>query len=105
MPVGLIAQAWLPVPPPAYGGTEAVVDNLARGFLGLRPRGAPFPAGGDGRRGGAREAGRRPWCPDEFVCRPVQAGEFPPVVLDVEGQAGLPEPQIPQVQRQVALRD
>jgi glycosyltransferase involved in cell wall biosynthesis len=32
MRVGLIAPPWIPVPPPAYGGTEAVVDNLARGL-------------------------------------------------------------------------
>jgi glycosyltransferase involved in cell wall biosynthesis len=28
--VGLIAPPWIPVPPPAYGGTEAVLDVLAR---------------------------------------------------------------------------
>jgi glycosyltransferase involved in cell wall biosynthesis len=32
MRIGVIAPAWLPIPPPAYGGTEAVVDRLARGF-------------------------------------------------------------------------
>jgi len=32
MRVGLIAPPWLPVPPPKYGGTEAVIDNLARGL-------------------------------------------------------------------------
>ena len=30
MRVGLIAPPWVPVPPPLYGGTEVVVDNLAR---------------------------------------------------------------------------
>jgi glycosyltransferase involved in cell wall biosynthesis len=30
--VALIAPPWLPVPAPAYGGTEAVVDQLARGL-------------------------------------------------------------------------
>jgi glycosyltransferase involved in cell wall biosynthesis len=30
--VGLIAPPWLPVPAPGYGGTEAVVDLLARGL-------------------------------------------------------------------------
>ena len=30
MRIGLIAPPWIPVPPPAYGGLEAVVDNLAR---------------------------------------------------------------------------
>ncbi len=32
MRVGLIAPAWLPIPAPAYGGTETVVDTLARGL-------------------------------------------------------------------------
>lgn len=32
MRIGLVAPPWIPVPPPAYGGTEAVVDNLARGL-------------------------------------------------------------------------
>lgn len=35
MRIGLIAPPWLPVPPPAYGGTETVVDNLARGLSRL----------------------------------------------------------------------
>lgn len=35
MRVGLIAPPWVPVPPPAYGGTEVVVDNLARGLRQL----------------------------------------------------------------------
>jgi glycosyltransferase involved in cell wall biosynthesis len=30
--IALIAPPWLPVPPPAYGGTEIVVDTLARGL-------------------------------------------------------------------------
>jgi glycosyltransferase involved in cell wall biosynthesis len=30
--IALIAPPWLPVPPPAYGGTEAVIDRLARGY-------------------------------------------------------------------------
>lgn len=30
--IGLIAPPWLPVPAPAYGGTEAAVDVLARGL-------------------------------------------------------------------------
>ena len=32
MKIGLIASPWVPVPPPRYGGTEAVVDVLARGL-------------------------------------------------------------------------
>jgi len=35
MRIGLIAPPWIPVPPPAYGGTEAVIDNLARGLTAL----------------------------------------------------------------------
>jgi hypothetical protein len=32
MKIGIIAPPWVPIPPPAYGGTEAVVDRLARGL-------------------------------------------------------------------------
>lgn len=32
MRIGLVAPPWIPVPPPRYGGTEAVVDRLARGL-------------------------------------------------------------------------
>jgi len=30
--IGLIAPPWVSVPPPIYGGTEFVVDQLARGL-------------------------------------------------------------------------
>ncbi len=33
MRIGLISTPWVPVPPPAYGGTEEVVDSLARGLV------------------------------------------------------------------------
>jgi len=33
MRVGIVAPPWVPVPPPKYGGTEQVIDGLARGFL------------------------------------------------------------------------
>jgi glycosyltransferase involved in cell wall biosynthesis len=33
--IGLIAPPWIPVPPPGYGGTEEVIDNLARGLTAL----------------------------------------------------------------------
>jgi glycosyltransferase involved in cell wall biosynthesis len=33
MRIGLLAPPWLPVPPAAYGGTEAVLDTLARGLV------------------------------------------------------------------------
>jgi glycosyltransferase involved in cell wall biosynthesis len=32
MRIAIIAPPWVPVPPPAYGGTEAVLDSLARGL-------------------------------------------------------------------------
>src|SRR5918995_1967085 len=32
MRIGVVAPPWVAVPPPAYGGTEAVIDQLARGF-------------------------------------------------------------------------
>lgn len=28
--IGILAPPWVPVPPPAYGGTETVIDDLAR---------------------------------------------------------------------------
>jgi len=33
--IGMIAPPWAPVPPSGYGGTEAVVDRLARGLTQL----------------------------------------------------------------------
>jgi len=33
MRIGIVAPPWVPVPPPRYGGTEAIVDRLARGFV------------------------------------------------------------------------
>ena len=35
MKIGIVAPPWLPVPPPAYGGTEAVIDSLAVGYTAL----------------------------------------------------------------------
>jgi glycosyltransferase involved in cell wall biosynthesis len=32
MEIAIIAPTWLPIPAPAYGGTETVVDTLARGL-------------------------------------------------------------------------
>ena len=32
MQIGIIAPTWLPIPAPAYGGTETVVDTLCRGL-------------------------------------------------------------------------
>lgn len=33
MRVGILAPPWVPVPPPSYGGTEQVIDGLARGLV------------------------------------------------------------------------
>lgn len=33
MRIAVIAPPWLPVPPPGYGGTEVVLDGLARGLV------------------------------------------------------------------------
>lgn len=33
MRIGIIAPPWVPVPPPGYGGTETVLDGLARGLV------------------------------------------------------------------------
>ena len=33
MRIAIIAPPWLPVPPPGYGGTEVVLDGLARGLV------------------------------------------------------------------------
>ena len=35
MRIGMIAPPWIPVPPPAYGGTESVVDGIAAGLTAL----------------------------------------------------------------------
>lgn len=32
MRIGIVASPWIPVPPPAYGGTETVVNNLCTGL-------------------------------------------------------------------------
>ena len=32
MRIAIIAPPWVPVPPPTYGGTEAVLDTLATGL-------------------------------------------------------------------------
>lgn len=33
MRIGIVAPPWVSVPPEGYGGTESVIDRLARGFL------------------------------------------------------------------------
>ena len=32
MRIAIVTPPWVPVPPPAYGGTESVLDTLARGL-------------------------------------------------------------------------
>jgi len=34
MRIGIVAPPWVPVPPARYGGTESVIDRLARGLAG-----------------------------------------------------------------------
>jgi glycosyltransferase involved in cell wall biosynthesis len=46
--VGLIAPPWAPVPPVGYGGTEVVVDNLARGLQALGHEVRLFTVGDSG---------------------------------------------------------
>lgn len=33
MRIALVAPPWMPIPPPAYGGIEAMIDHLARGLV------------------------------------------------------------------------
>src|SRR4051794_33670059 len=77
MRIGLIAPPGVPVPPPAYGGTESVVDRLARGLLraghevllaASANSSCPVPQGG-----GSEEAGQAaPVCADSITeLRPV----------------------------------
>jgi hypothetical protein len=35
MRIAIIAPPWVPIPPPAYGGTETVLDALATGLQAL----------------------------------------------------------------------
>lgn len=43
--IGLIAPPWVAVPPPVYGGTEVVIDNLARGLAAVGHRVTLFASG------------------------------------------------------------
>ncbi|TLM87141.1 glycosyltransferase family 4 protein [Pseudarthrobacter sp. NamE5] len=65
MRIGLVAGPWITVPPMTYGGTERVVDSLARGFTAAghevllaapSDSGCPVP----------RVAGMRPSIPEEL---------------------------------------
>ena len=46
MRIGLIAPPWISVLPPGYGGTEEVIDYLARGLTGLGQDVRLFTVGG-----------------------------------------------------------
>ncbi|MGD9703805.1 MAG: glycosyltransferase family 4 protein [Acidimicrobiia bacterium] len=54
--VGIVAPPWIPIPPPAYGGTEAVLDNLICGLVDLGVR-VVVVAHGDSRIAGAEVLG------------------------------------------------
>lgn len=43
--IGLIAPPWVAVPPPRYGGTEVVIDHLARGLVEAGHRVCLFATG------------------------------------------------------------
>jgi glycosyltransferase involved in cell wall biosynthesis len=43
--IGLLSPPWVPVPPPAYGGTETVVDQLARGLAAAGQHVTPYATG------------------------------------------------------------
>lgn len=45
MHIGLIVPPWLPVPPPSYGGTEAVVGSLAKGLVAVGQQVTLFTTG------------------------------------------------------------
>jgi glycosyltransferase involved in cell wall biosynthesis len=45
MHIGIVAPPWVPVPPPGYGGTELVLDGLARGLAALGHRVSMFATG------------------------------------------------------------
>src|SRR3954452_16987907 len=72
MRIGLIAPPGRPVPPPAYGGTESVIDRLARGLVRARHEGllaaaanstCPVPRVG----GTAEAAAAAPVCVDTIT--------------------------------------
>src|SRR3954453_18798596 len=60
MRIGLIAPPGVPVPPLAYGGTESVIDRLARGLVRAGPEVLPAAAANSScpvpRVGGTEEA-------------------------------------------------
>lgn len=71
MRVGLIAPPWVPVPPPRYGGTETVVDALARGLQDAGHEVVLVAPGDSG-------------CPVKLVPSPERAVGFEPGSLVVE---------------------
>lgn len=109
MRIAIVAPPWVPVPPPAYGGTEAVLDGLAQGLVAaghdvlLYTTGdstCPVPrawvlakAAGVGVAGSATELRHvvnaydtlREWKPDvvhdHTLIGPVYAERFPEIVI------------------------
>ncbi|MDQ0925016.1 glycosyltransferase involved in cell wall biosynthesis [Pseudarthrobacter sp. W1I19] len=67
MRIGLVAGPWIPVPPVTYGGTERVVDSLARGFVAAGHE-VLLAAPSDSRCPVPRVPGMRPAEPDGLNC-------------------------------------
>src|SRR4029453_16490780 len=65
MRIGLIAGPWVPVPPVTYGGSERVVDSLARGFAEAGPQ-VLLAATPDSPRPGPLVPGLRPAAPSDM---------------------------------------
>lgn len=65
MRIGLVAGPWIPVPPATYGGTERVVDSLARGFTAAGHE-VLLAAPSDSRCPVPRVPGMRPSVPEEL---------------------------------------
>ncbi len=84
MTIGIVAPPWLPVPPPAYGGTENVLDVLARGLAAAGHRVVLFASG-------------------DSTC-PVERRWFHPVAVGV-GRGGVADEACQVVEAYRALRD
>ena len=82
MRIGLIAPPGVPVPPPAYGGTESVIDRLARGLV---------RAGHEVLLGAAANSA----CPVPRVGGTDEADEAAPVCADTVTELRHPSPATP----------
>ncbi len=82
--IGIVAPPWLPVPPPAYGGTESVLDVLARGLVAAGHRVVLFASG-------------------DSTC-PVERRWFHPVAVGV-GRGGVVDEVCQVVEAYRALRE